>query len=231
MHDVSAATDVLTPLWLSLKVAFWATLASSIAGVALGLYLARGRQWLRNVLDTLCTLPMVLPPTVIGYYLLVVFGSQSAVGRWLQDTLGINLVFSVYGAIIAAAVVSFPLVFKPARAAFESIDPELEQAGRVLGVGEAGIFVRITLPLAARGIMAGVMLGFVRALGEFGATLMIAGSIPGKTQTLSIAIYEAVQAGRDDVANVLALVISTVCVALLLLATWLTPKRRNAHGA
>ena|SRR5690554_2042254 len=231
MHDVSAATDVLTPLWLSLKVAFWATLASSIAGVALGLYLARGRQWLRNVLDTLCTLPMVLPPTVIGYYLLVVFGSQSAVGRWLQDTLGINLVFSVYGAIIAAAVVSFPLVFKPARAAFESIDLELEQAGRVLGVGEAGIFVRITLPLAARGIMAGVMLGFVRALGEFGATLMIAGSIPGKTQTLSIAIYEAVQAGRDDVANVLALVISTVCVALLLLATWLTPKRRNDHGA
>jgi len=231
MHDVSAATDVLTPLWLSLKVAFWATLASSIAGVALGLYLARGRQWLRNVLDTLCTLPMVLPPTVIGYYLLVVFGSQSAVGRWLQDTLGINLVFSVYGTIIAAAVVSFPLVFKPARAAFESIDLELEQAGRVLGVGEAGIFVRITLPLAARGIMAGVMLGFVRALGEFGATLMIAGSIPGKTQTLSIAIYEAVQAGRDDVANVLALVISTVCVALLLLATWLTPKRRNDHGA
>lgn len=212
-------------------MAFWATLISSILGVTLGLYLAKSRLWLRNVLDTVCTLPMVLPPTVLGYYLLVTFGSQSAMGRWLKEVLGINLIFSVHGAIIAAAVVSFPLVFKPARAAFESIDPQLEEAGRVLGVNEAGIFLRITLPLAVRGIMAGVMLGFVRALGEFGATLMIAGSIPGKTQTLSIAIYEAVQAGRDDVANLLALVISAVCIAILLLATWVTPKRRQAKGA
>jgi len=224
----SLSADLLIPLWLSLQVAFWATLISSVLGVALGLYLAKSRLWLRNVLDTVCTLPMVLPPTVLGYYLLVLFGSQSAMGRWLRDTLGINLIFSINGAIIAAAVVSFPLVFKPARAAFESIDPQLEEAGRVLGVSETGIFLRITLPLAVRGIMAGVMLGFVRALGEFGATLMIAGSIPGKTQTLSIAIYEAVQAGRDDVANLLALVISAVCVALLLLATWVTPKRRQA---
>lgn len=226
----SLSADLLIPLWLSLQVAFWATLISSVLGVALGLYLAKSRLWLRNVLDTVCTLPMVLPPTVLGYYLLVLFGSQSAMGRWLRDTLGINLIFSINGAIIAAAVVSFPLVFKPARAAFESIDPQLEEAGRVLGVSETGIFLRITLPLAVRGIMAGVMLGFVRALGEFGATLMIAGSIPGKTQTLSIAIYEAVQAGRDDVANLLALVISAVCVALLLLATWVTPKRQRPGG-
>jgi len=226
----SLSADLLIPLWLSLRVAFWATLISSILGVALGLYLAKSRLWLRNLLDTVCTLPMVLPPTVLGYYLLVLFGSQGFLGRWLKDTLGINLIFSINGAIIAAAIVSFPLVFKPARAAFESIDPQLEEAGRVLGVNEAGIFLRVTLPLAIRGIMAGVMLGFVRALGEFGATLMIAGSIPGKTQTLSIAIYEAVQAGRDDVANILALVISVVCVSLLLLATWVTPKRRQAGG-
>lgn len=231
MQPAFAITDVMTPLWLSLKVAAWSTVTSGLAGIALGLYLARSRAWLRNVLDTVCTLPMVLPPTVIGYYLLVVFGGQSALGGWLRESLGVNLVFSVHGAVVAAAVVSFPLVFKPARAAFESIDPRLEQAGRALGVNEAGIFIRITLPLAARGIMAGIMLGFVRALGEFGATLMIAGSIPGKTQTLSIAIYEAVQAGRDDVANVLALVISTVCVVLLLLATWITPKRHHSHGA
>ena len=226
----SLSADLLIPLWLSLRVAFWATLISSILGVALGLYLAKSRLWLRNLLDTVCTLPMVLPPTVLGYYLLVLFGSQGFLGRWLKDTLGINLIFSINGAIIAAAIVSFPLVFKPARAAFESIDPQLEEAGRVLGVNEAGIFLRVTLPLAIRGIMAGVMLGFVRALGEFGATLMIAGSIPGKTQTLSIAIYEAVQAGRDDVANILALVISVVCVSLLLLTTWVTPKRRQAGG-
>lgn len=228
--DISLWSDVLTPLWLSLKVAFWATVFSSILGVGLGLYLAKSRLWLRNLLDTMCTLPMVLPPTVLGYYLLVTFGSQSTMGIWLKDSFGINLIFSLAGATVAATVVSFPLVFKPARAAFESIDPELEQAARVLGVREWGIFLRVSLPLAWRGIMAGVMLGFVRALGEFGATLMIAGSIPGKTQTLSIAIYEAVQAGRDGLANVLALVISAVCISLLLLATWLTPGRRSLRG-
>ncbi|RMX04337.1 molybdate ABC transporter permease subunit [Corticibacter populi] len=222
---------MVTPLVLSLKVAFWATLVSGVLGTALGLYLAKSRCWLRNVLDTVCTLPMVLPPTVLGYYLLVLFGSQSSLGRWLKDSLGVSLIFSLGGAIVAATVVSFPLVFKPARAAFESIEPQLEQAGRVLGVSEWGILLRVSLPLAWRGIMAGIMLGFVRALGEFGATLMIAGSIPGKTQTLSIAIYEAVQAGRDGQAHVLALVISAVCVALLLLATWLTPGRQEIRGS
>jgi len=231
MTDTPLLTGVLTPLWLSLKVAFWATVASSLIGVGVGYGLARSRSWLRNVADTICTLPMVLPPTVLGYYLLVVFGSQGVVGRWLKDVFDINLIFSVQGAIVAATVVSFPLVFKPARAAFESIDPQQEQVGRVLGVSEAGIFLRITLPLAWRGILAGVMLGFVRALGEFGATLMIAGSIPGKTQTLSIAIYEAVQAGRDDLANTLALIISVVCIVLLLLlAARLSPRPARAHG-
>lgn len=230
MTDTPLLTGVLTPLWLSLKVAFWATVASSVIGVGVGYGLARSRSWLRNVADTICTLPMVLPPTVLGYYLLVVFGSQGVVGRWLKDAFDINLIFSVQGAIVAATVVSLPLVFKPARAAFESIDPQQEQVGRVLGVSEAGIFLRITLPLAWRGILAGVMLGFVRALGEFGATLMIAGSIPGKTQTLSIAIYEAVQAGRDDLANTLALIISVVCIVLLLLAARLSPRPARAHG-
>ena len=230
MIEANMLDGVLTPLWLSLKVAFWATLAASFLGMAVGFYLARSRLWLRDVLDTLCTLPMVLPPTVLGYYLLVAFGNQSAFGRWLRDVWGVNLIFSIEGAIVAATVVSFPLVFKPARAAFESVEAELENAGRVLGVSEWGVFLRITLPLAWRGILAGVMLGFVRALGEFGATLMIAGSIPGRTQTLSIAIYEAVQAGRDDVANVLALVISVVCITLLLLANRLSPRRRRAHG-
>lgn len=230
MDEPALFAGVLTPLYLSLKVAFWATVMSSLLGVAVGYGLARSRSWLRNFVDTLCTLPMVLPPTVLGYYLLVLFGNQGALGPWLKDTLGIHLIFSINGAIVAAAVVSFPLVFKPARAAFESIDPQQEQVGRVLGVSEAGIFLRITLPLAWRGIMAGVMLGFVRALGEFGATLMIAGSIPGKTQTLSIAIYEAVQAGRDDLANMLALIISGVCVALLLLAGRLSPRPARPHG-
>lgn len=230
MSDWPSLAEVLTPLFLSLKVAVWATLFSAVTGITLGLYLARSGNRLRNVLDTLCTLPMVLPPTVLGYYLLVLFGSQGVFGTWLKQHFGINLIFSIEGAIVAAAVVSFPLVFKPARAAFESVDHKLEQAGRVLGVSELGIILRISVPVAWRGIMAGVMLGFVRALGEFGATLMIAGSIPGKTQTLSIAIYEAVQAGRDGAANVMALVISVVCISFLLIATWLTQGRSQTGG-
>ena len=127
--------------------------------------------------------------------------------------------------MIAATIVAFPLVFKPARAAFEAIDRQVEEAGRVLGISEIGIFLRITLPLAWRGILAGVLLAFARALGEFGATLMVAGSIPGKTQTLSIAVYEAVQAGQDDIANTLVLITSLVCVVVLLGAGRLAPGR------
>ncbi|MBC3878341.1 molybdate ABC transporter permease subunit [Undibacterium sp. FT79W] len=212
-------------LLLSLKVAGWATALNLVAGIAVGYLLARVRFPGRDLLDTLLTLPMVMPPTVLGYYLLVLLGRRSWLGAWLQDHLGINLIFTWQGAVIAAAVVAFPLVFKPARAAFEAIDGQLEQAARVLGISEIGIFFRVTLPLAWRGILAGVLLAFARALGEFGATLMIAGSIPGKTQTLSIAVYEAVQAGQDDVANTLVLLTSVVCISVLLLAGKLAPGR------
>jgi molybdate transport system permease protein len=143
----------------------------------------------------------------------------------LYDNFGINLIFTWQAAVIAAAVVSFPLVFKPARAAFEAVDGQLENAARVLGIGNLGIFFRITLPLAWRGILAGVLLAFARALGEFGATLMVAGSIAGKTQTLSIAVYEAVQAGQDDVANMLVLLTSAVCILMLLAAGHFAPGR------
>ncbi|MBY0571412.1 MAG: molybdate ABC transporter permease subunit [Burkholderiaceae bacterium] len=212
-------------LLLSLKVAGWATALNLLAGIAVGYLLARVRFPGRDLLDTLLTLPMVMPPTVLGYYLLVLLGRRSWLGAWLQDNLGISLIFTWQGAVIAAAVVAFPLVFKPARAAFEAIDGQLEQAARVLGISEIGIFFRVTLPLAWRGILAGVLLAFARALGEFGATLMIAGSIPGKTQTLSIAVYEAVQAGQDDVANTLVLLTSFVCISVLLLAGKLAPGR------
>ena len=212
-------------LWLSLQVATWATLACLVLGTGVGYALARWRFPGRDLVDTLLTLPMVMPPTVLGYYLLVLLGRKGWVGGWLHATFGINLIFTLTGAVIAATVVAFPLVFKPARAAFEAVDPQLEDAARVLGVSEAGVFWRVTLPLAWRGILAGVLLGFARALGEFGATLMVAGSIPGKTQTLSIAVYEAVQAGQDDVANLLVLITSVVCVAVLLAVGKLAPGR------
>ena len=212
-------------LSLSLQVAGWATALNLVLGIGVGYLLARTRFVGRDLLDTLLTLPMVMPPTVLGYYLLVLLGRNGWIGKWLQNTFGIHLIFTLKGAVIAATIVAFPLVFKPARAAFEAIDRQVEEAGRVLGISEIGIFLRITLPLAWRGILAGVLLAFARALGEFGATLMVAGSIPGKTQTLSIAVYEAVQAGQDDIANTLVLITSLVCVVVLLSAGRLAPGR------
>ena len=217
--------SVWIALALSLKVAGWATAITLVLGVGVGYLLARGRFPGRELLDTLLTLPMVMPPTVLGYYLLVLLGRRSTFGAWLHDSFGISLIFTWQGAVIAASVVAFPLVFKPARAAFEAVDGQLEQAARVLGISELAVFFRVTLPLAWRGILAGVLLAFARALGEFGATLMVAGSIPGKTQTLSIAVYEAVQAGQDDTANLLVLITSAVCVSVLLIAGRLAPGR------
>jgi molybdate transport system permease protein len=222
--------DAWTPLALSLQVAGWATLINLCLGTAVGHALARWRFPGRDLLDAALTLPMVMPPTVLGYYLLVVIGSQGVLGAWLLQHFGIRLIFTVEAAIIAATIVSFPLVFKAARAAFESVDPQLEDAARTLGINEWAIFFRVSLPLAWRGILAGLLLCFARALGEFGATLMVAGSIVGKTQTLSIAVYEAVQAGQDHTANFLVTVTSITCMAVLLAAGRLVPGRVAVRG-
>ena len=212
-------------LALSLKVALWATAIDLVLGVAIGFALARLRFPGRELVDSILLLPMVLPPTVLGYYLLVVVGRHGWLGAWLESRFDIRLVFTWQGAVIAAAIVGFPFVCKSARAAFEAVDAQYEQAAKVLGLGAMAIFARVTMPLAWRGILAGVLLAFARALGEFGATLMVAGSIPGKTQTLSIAVYEAVQAGQDELANVLVLTTSLACIAVLLLAGRLAPAR------
>jgi molybdate transport system permease protein len=211
-----SSQEVLVPLLLTLKVAGWATFGATVAGVLVAFALARLRFPGREVLDAMMTLPMVMPPTVLGYYLLVLVGRRGPIGAWLESTFGISLVFTWQGAAIAAAVVAFPLVYKAARAAFEGVERQYEQAARILGKSETAVFLQVTLPLAWRGILAGMMLAFARAMGEFGATLMVAGSLPGKTQTLSIAVYEAVQAGRDDVANFLVIVTSAICIAVLL---------------
>ena len=212
-------------LVLTLKVAGWATALNLVFGVGVGYAMARWRFAGRELADALLTLPMVMPPTVLGYYLLVLIGSHGPIGAWLLQHFGIRLIFTWQAAVIAATVVSFPLVFKSARAAFETVDPQLEDAARLLGISEAAVFFRVSLPLAWRGVLAGLLLSFARALGEFGATLMVAGSIPGKTQTLSIAVYEAVQSGQDDTANFLVLVTSITCIAVLLAAGRLVPGR------
>ncbi|MCW5668283.1 MAG: molybdate ABC transporter permease subunit [Hydrogenophaga sp.] len=218
------------PLALTLKVAGWATAINLLLGVGVGFALARWRFPGREVVDAALTLPMVMPPTVLGYYLLVVIGTQGVLGAWLLEHFGLRLIFTVPAAIIAATIVSFPLVFKAARAAFETVDPQLEDAARTLGVNEWAVFFRVSLPLAWRGILSGLLLSFARALGEFGATLMVAGSIAGKTQTLSIAVYEAVQAGQDQTANFLVAVTSITCMVVLLGAGRLVPGRVAARA-
>ena len=219
------------PVWVSLaltlKVALWATALNLLLGVAAGWLLARRRFVGRELVDAVLTLPLVLPPTVMGYYLLVVIGKRGWLGQWLADSFGINLIFSWQGAVLAATVVAFPLILKSARTAFETVDPQLEMAARVLGLGEWAVFFRVTVPMAWPGILAGTLLVFARSLGEFGATLMVAGSIPGRTQTLSIAVHEAVQAGDDATATKLVIVISVTCLVVLLLASRLAPAGRR----
>ena len=209
-------SEVMVPLLLTLKIAGTATALVFVIGIAVAFLVARFHFWGREIFDATMTLPMVLPPTVLGYYLIVVIGRNGLIGEWLEKNLGVVLMFTWQGAVLASTIVAFPLVYKSARAAFESVDGQLENAARVLGKSEVGVFIKVTLPLAWRGIFAGVMLAFARAMGEFGATLMVAGSLPGKTQTLSIAIYDAVHAGNDHLANFLVVVTSLVCIAILL---------------
>src|SRR6266404_3086305 len=210
------------PLTLSLRVALIATAFVVIFGVALGWLLARRRFFGRELLDAAVTLPLVLPPTVLGYYLLVLLGRHSPIGQLYEWVFGGPLVFSWQAAVVAALFHSTPLLVKSARAAFEGVDRSYERAARNLGASELRLFWRVTLPLARRSILAAAALAFARSLGDFGVTLMIAGNIPGRTQTVALAIYEAVEAGKGNVALVLVLIISAVALLILTVANRLT---------
>jgi len=217
--------EFLSPLWLTLKVAALATVLALVFGIAAARALGRRNGIVRDTAESLLTLPLVLPPTVLGYYLLVVLGRNGVIGSWLHDAFGVSLIFTWQGAVIAAAIAAFPLILRAARAAFREVDPQLERAARTLGSNSAAVFFRVSLPLAWRGICAGALLAFARAMGEFGATLMVAGSLPGRTQTLSIAIYNAVMAGDDATAQALVLVSLTVAVIALVLAAQMLQRR------
>jgi molybdate transport system permease protein len=204
----------LFPIWLSLQVSLAATGLTLLAGVPVAWVLARRRFPGRDLLEALVVLPLILPPTVLGYYLLVLIGSRGPVGRALA-VAGLELAFTWRAAVLAAAVGSIALLIKSAQAGFETVDARLEQAARTLGRSEWSVFWSVTLPLAWRSVLAGTVLAFCRAVGEFGITLMVAGNIPGKTQTLPLAIYDRVQANAMGEANALAL-IAVGGVALLL---------------
>lgn len=205
----------LYPLQLSFAVAGLATLLALVCGLALALLLARGRFWGRDLLDAAVSLPLVLPPTVLGYYLLVLFSQRSALGRLFEALFGVPLTFTRVGAVVAATVHALPLLTKSARAAIEGVDPQLLKAARSLGAPPWRVLLTITLPLSKRGIAAATALAFARALGDFGVTLMIAGNIPGYTQTAALAIYDAVQAGRDRDAAVMSGVLLALALGVL----------------
>lgn len=214
------------PLRLTLQVASIATLFALVIGVALGWVFARTRLPGRSVLEAVCMLPLVLPPTVLGYGILVLMGRHGPIGAWLREHFDYTVIFHWHGAVIASALVALPLVLKSASTAFASVDRTLEDAARTLRQSRWSVFLRVTLPLAWPGILAGTLLAFARAMGEFGASLMVAGSIPGQTQTVSMAIYDAVQAGQDDLALALALITSALSVAILVLSNRYLAARR-----
>jgi molybdate transport system permease protein len=215
----------LGPFWLSVRVASLATLLNVAVGLPISLALARLRFPGKSLVGGMLVLPLVLPPTVLGYYLLQLLGRRSLVGYWLEHTIGIIVVFHWSGAVVASAVAAFPLFLLPARGAFEAIDPALEDVARLLGRRELSVFIDVTLPLAWRGLAAGIVLAFARALGDFGATWMVAGNIPGLTQTAALAIYDAVQVDDRARARWLTLWISAVSILALLVVQRTLPSR------
>jgi molybdate transport system permease protein len=212
------------PLWLSLRVAFVSTALAFVFGLWLAYLLANREFRGKEVLDAAVTLPLVLPPTVLGYYLLVLLAGNSPLGKLWENIFGSPLVFTWKAAVVAALLHALPLLVKSARAALESVDRSLERAARNLGASEWRLFWRVTLPLARRSILAAVALAFARSLGDFGVTLMVAGNIPGRTQTVAVAIYDAVEAGNTALARTLVLVISAVALLILTLANRLNPR-------
>jgi len=215
-------------LKLSLLVGAIATILIGFIGTAFGYLLARRNFRGKDVLDAVLTLPMILPPTVTGYYLILILGRRGLLGSPLYELTGWTVTFTWVAAVIAATVIALPLMIKSARAAVESVDTEYEIASRIMGKSEGETFFRITLPLAGRGLLAGIVLSFARAFGEFGATLMLAGNIPGRTQTMPLAIYEAVASGEDERAMWLALILTSISITVVYLTNRLSRPRKSA---
>lgn len=213
------------PIVLSLKIALLSLLLVGPPGIALAWFQARHRYPLRGVVDALVLLPLVLPPTVVGYFLVSLLGTQGPLGGLLEQSFAVRLIFSPTAAVIASAVVALPLLVKTAQPAIEAVSPELEMVGTSLGLGPGALFFRVTLPLAWRGILAGLVLAWARGLGEFGATLMFAGHIPGRTNTMPLAIYAAYQRGDTDSAMLYVAVLSVLSLAVVLLASRFGPGR------
>ena len=213
---MNSAID-LSPLWISLETAVATIAIVFVLGVVAAWWVERlSSEKAKILIDGIFTLPMVLPPTVAGFFLLVIFGNNRLVGRFFIDSFGVQIAFSWLATVLAAAVISFPLMYRSARGALMQVDKGIMEAGRSLGMTEWRIFWRLHLPNAFPGIIAGGLLAFARGLGEFGATAMLAGNIAGKTRTLPLAVYSAVAAGDFDSAGVYVLIIVTICLAVVI---------------
>jgi molybdate transport system permease protein len=217
------------PVLLSLKVALLATVIAFFLGVFFAYLLTKRKVPGKNIWETILILPMILPPSIVGYLLLKVFGKRGPIGAFLLDTFGVQIVFTWIACVIAATVVALPLMYQNAKGAFQSVDKSYELAAKTLGSSPFKVFRTVTFPLSGPGIVSGIVLTFARALGEFGATLMLAGNIPGKTQTIPTAIYYAVVVGKDEKASALVLIMVVFSFALVFgLNLWL--KRRESRG-
>lgn len=214
------------PLWLSLRVATLATLIASAVGISCGYILAKTSFRGRGLLEAVLSLPIVLPPTVLGYYLLTTLGVNSPIGKAWENLFGSPLVFTPTAAVVAASISALPYVVRTSRAAIEDVDAKYEAVARVSGYPEWKVALHVTLPVARRGLLAGVALGFARALGDFGATVMIAGNIPSRTQTLPIAVYDAVQSGDASAARVGALILAAIAIVVLLTVTQMSARQQ-----
>jgi molybdate transport system permease protein len=221
-----------TAILLSLRVAAVATVVATPFGIALAWLLARRDFWGKSLIDALVHLPLVLPPVVTGYLLLLTFGKRGLVGSWLADTLGIVFAFRWTGAALACGVMSFPLLVRPMRLSIEAVDQRLEQAAETLGAAPWRVFLTVTLPLALPGVLAGMVLGFAKAIGEFGATITFVSNIPGETQVISSAIYSLIQTPDGDAAALRLVIISVaIAVAALIASEWFARRAtRRLHG-
>ena len=218
-----------SPLWISLKTAFLATIITSIIGIFISYKMANYKGRGRGIIDGIFTLPLILPPTVIGFFLLLLCGKNGFVGKIFMS-FNKNIIFSWSATVIAAAVVAFPMMYRTCRSAFEQIDKNMISAARTLGLSETKIFFKIAIPLAWPGIIGGLVLSFARALGEFGATLMIAGNIPGKTQTMPVAIFFAVEGGDMNKAMLWVLIIVAISFIMIFLLNYWCDTQQKIIG-
>ena len=218
-----------SPLWISLKTAFLATIITSIIGIFISYKMANYKGRGRGFIDGIFTLPLILPPTVIGFFLLLICGKNGFVGKIFMS-FNKNIIFSWSATVIAATVVAFPMMYRTCRSAFEQIDKNMISAARTLGLSETKIFFKIAMPLAWPGIIGGLVLSFARALGEFGATLMIAGNIPGKTQTMPVAIFFAVEGGDMNKAMLWVLIIVAISFIMIFLLNYWCDTQQKIIG-